>query len=112
MANIPLDENGRPTLAGISNVDGKTIVDIWVTPDTHRVLVDGGGAGSVTFVDNEVVSGSGTSFTLASTPTVGSVHVYGLGQRLVLTTDYSITTTAITTVNSWSAGQIIADYRK
>jgi hypothetical protein len=68
-------------------------------------------AGTPTFIDNEVVSGSGTTFTLASTPTTDSVHLYGQGQRLKLTTDYSISGDTITTVDSWSAGQLIADYR-
>jgi len=67
---------------------------------------------SASFVDNETVAGSGTAFTLANTPTSGSVHLYGLGQRLVLTTDYSITGTSVTTVSTWSAGDIVADYRK
>lgn len=69
------------------------------------------GSSSNTFVDNEVVSGSGTSFTLANTPIAGTVHVFGLGQRLTLTTDYSIVGTTITTVNTWNAGEIICDYQ-
>jgi len=63
-------------------------------------------------VDGEVVGGSGTTFTLANTPVAGSVKVYGLGQRLALTTDYTISGAVITTVNSWNAGEIVADYRK
>lgn len=68
-------------------------------------------SGGATFVENEVISGSGTGFTLAGTPIAGSVKIYALGQRLVLTTDYSISGTAVTTVSSWSAGDLIADYR-
>lgn len=68
---------------------------------------------SSTFRDNEVVSGSGTSWTLAHTPVVGSVHVYGSGVRLTpgAGNDYTISGTTITTVNSYSAGQLLADYR-
>lgn len=69
-------------------------------------------AGGNTFIDNEVVSGSGTSFTLANTPIAGTVHVFGLGQRLKLTTDYSISSTTITTVGTFNSGEIIADYQK
>ena len=69
-------------------------------------------ASGVTFVENEVVSGSGTTFTLANTPVVGSVKVYGNGQRLTLTVDYTIAGAIITTVGSWSATNITADYRK
>jgi hypothetical protein len=65
-----------------------------------------------TFVDNEVVSGSGTSFTLANTPIAGSVKIYALGQRLIPTNDYTISGTGITTINSWSSGDLQADYRK
>ena len=69
-----------------------------------------GSAGANTTVDNEVVSGSATTFTLANTPVAGTVKVYAIGQRLTLTTDYSIVGAVITTVSSWSAGQILADY--
>lgn len=58
----------------------------------------------------EEVSGSGTSWTLANTPTAGTVRLFAIGQRLKLTEDYSITGASITTVNSWSAGEILADY--
>jgi hypothetical protein len=67
---------------------------------------------TTSFIDNETVSGSGTSFTLANTPVAGSVHLYGLGQRLKDGgNDYSISGTAITTINTYSTGDLIADYR-
>lgn len=62
-------------------------------------------------INNEVVSGSGTSFTLASTPIVGSVKVYAGRNRLYPTTDYSITGASITTVLSWATGDLLADYQ-
>jgi hypothetical protein len=65
-----------------------------------------------TFVENELVSGSGTTFTLANTPIAGSVKVFGLRNRLYLTTDYTISGSVITTVDTYSAGDIMADYRK
>ncbi len=68
--------------------------------------------GSASFVENEIVSGNGTSFTLANTPVAGSVHLYAGRNRLYPTTDYSITGTAITTVLTWTTGDLIADYRK
>lgn len=67
-------------------------------------------AGGNTSVYNEVVSGSGTSFTLANTPVSGTLRVYANGQRLLPTTDFSLSTATITTVLSWSAGSISADY--
>ncbi len=74
----------------------------------------GGGSSSGTasiFIDDEIVGGSGTSWTITDTPISGSLKLYALGQRLKLTTDYSIVGTAITTVLSWSAGDLLADYR-
>ncbi len=79
--------------------------------DIVAIVSSSGSSGSVTYYDNEVVAGSGTSFTLANTPSAGSVHVYALGQRLVPITDYSISGSVITTVFPWSIGDIVADYR-
>lgn len=76
------------------------------------LTISSSGGTATDFVDNEVVSGSGTSFTLANAPIAGSVKLHGRGQRLKVTTDYSITGSAITTVDSWAAGDLIADYRK
>lgn len=81
------------------NGDGSVTVNIPATP------------GSVTFVDNEVVAGSVSTFTLANTPIVGSVHVYANGQRLTPTVDYTISGATITTVLVWDAGTVLADYR-
>lgn len=66
--------------------------------------------GSGTQVDNEVVSGSGTAWTLAHTPTTNTLRLYANGQRLTPTVDYSLVGAAITTILSWSAGTVIADY--
>ncbi len=64
-------------------------------------------------ISNEVVAGSGTIFTLAHIPNPStSLKLYGSGQRLTLgaTNDYTISGLTITTINSYSAGQILADY--
>lgn len=79
---------------------------------TGRILVDvSGGGGGNNFTYNEIVSGSGTSFTLAHTPVSGLLAVYGQGQRLSPTADYTISGAVITTTNSWGAGQILSDYQ-
>ena len=66
---------------------------------------------STTNVDGEVVSGSGTTFTLAHTPTAGTVHVYGYGQRLSVSAgDYTISGAVITMTNSFDSGSVLADY--
>lgn len=68
---------------------------------------------TTTFVDNEIVSGSGTSWTLADTPILGSVQLYGNGQFLTpgVGNDYTISGTSITTANSFSSSTIVANYR-
>lgn len=78
-------------------------------------LMHGGGSkgSSGTQVYNEIVSGSGTTFTLTNTPTVGTVVIYGNGQRLTpgAGNDYTISGATITTINSFPAGAILADYQ-
>lgn len=73
------------------------------------------GGGSSAFTNNEVVLGSGTSWTLAGTPLSGTVKLFAQGVRLYPGSDpnfgYSITGTAITTEQSYSAGDLIADYQ-
>lgn len=72
-----------------------------------------GGASSTTAginVYGEVVAGSGTSWTLATTPSTGTLRLFANGQRLTKTVDYSLAGTAITTLTSWVAGTVLADY--
>jgi hypothetical protein len=66
--------------------------------------------GASTSVYNEVVAGSATTFTLAHTPDTGTLRLYANGQRLTPTTDYTLAGAVITTVLSWSATNITADY--
>lgn len=69
------------------------------------------GTSSGTNVYNEVVSGSGTAWTLTVVPTLGSVRLFANGQRLTPGgVDYTISGANITTIQSWSAGTILADY--
>ena len=60
----------------------------------------------------EIVSGSGTSWTLAKMPVVNSVALYASGVRLTpgVGNDYTINGIAITTFGSYSAGLLTADY--
>ena len=72
----------------------------------------GGGMSTGKFISGEVVSGTGTSWTLAHSPQL-FIGLYAQGQRLSTARgDYTISDTAITTANSWSAGDIEADYYK
>lgn len=83
--------------------------NITITTNTNGAKVINA-TGSGTAVYNEIVSGSGTTFTLANTPTAGTERIYGQGQRLYPTTDYTISGAVITTINSWLTSQILADY--
>lgn len=46
MNNAKHDENGRPTMIGISNVDGVTIKPVFADPTTHAIHVGDGTTGS------------------------------------------------------------------
>ena len=65
-------------------------------------------------VENEIVSGSGTSWALANTPVSGTVKLYAGGIRLTpgAGNDYTISGATITTASSYSTGALIADYKK
>ena len=93
---------------GGDTISAGTGITVTTGSDGTKVITNSASSG--TAVWNEVVVGATNTFTLANTPTAGTVRVYALGQRLVLTTDYTIAGAIITTVNAWSATQIIADY--
>ena len=98
------------TSASNKNTGGKTYS--LVLGITAKMISDIGTAtGGGVPVENEVVSGSGTSWTLANTPVSGSVKLYA-GTRLQPTTDYSISGAGITTVASYPTGSLTADYRR
>jgi len=103
------DQNRIPVATGQSNIDASQSLPFLLDHVTGRVLVDATGS-SGTQVVNEVVSGSGTSWTLAHTPTTGTLALYANGQRLTPTVDYSLSGANITTVLAWSAGTLLADY--
>lgn len=80
-----------------------------VLGDTVTEEIPGGG-GSGTLVNNEIIAGSGTAFTLAGVPVLGSEQIYADRARLYPTTDYTIAGAAITTVLSYAAGDLLATY--
>lgn len=110
---LAIDDNDKPVMGGTSSVDNSSIVNSAYDPTTRRLLVDASGIVVNSFVYNEIVSGSGTAWTLAHTPVLGTQAVYANGQRLTpgVGQDYTITGSAITTALSWSSGTVLADYQ-
>lgn len=99
------------TIASSKNTAGKTYS--LVLGITAKMITDiAAQTGNGIPVENEIVSGSGTSWTLANTPVLGSVKLYAGGIRLTPTGDYTISGTTITTASSYSTGALTADYRK
>lgn len=87
---------------------------------SSKILSVNGGENAIEFVtdpntewiDNELVAGSGTTFTLAFTPKLGSVKLFATGTRITVAAgDFTISGKIITTTLSWLAGDIVADYR-
>lgn len=107
-----IDANERGSLTAVSTADDRTIVRLVADPITGALVVTTTGPVGNNFVYNEVVAGSGTSWTLANTPVSNTQAIYANGQRLIPGgVDYSITGAAITTVLSWTAGTVLADYQ-
>lgn len=104
-----LDQNRKPVAMGQSNTDATQTLPFLINSITGRVLVDATGA-TGTPVLGEVVAGNNTSWTLAHTPTSAGIALYANGQRLMLTVDYSIVGTAITTITAFASGTLLADY--
>lgn len=90
---------------------------VTITPSGTTIDLQATGVG-FTFVDNEIVSGSGTAWTFATAPSPStSVHLYVLQYvggpfvRLPASAIVSIVGTTMVTADSWSAGSLLADYR-
>lgn len=107
---LPRDDNDIPVAGAVEDNAGAAVKPWKVDPTTGRLLVSAVIAGYGTPVLNEVVSGSGTAWTLAHTPNSTGVQLYANGQRLIPTVDYTLTGASITTVQSWVAGTLLADY--
>lgn len=96
-----------PIKAGTNVTIRKDASGAWVISSTAS-----GGGGGFTYI-NEIVGGSGTSFTLANVPADSSkVALYGGGSRLTPGggNDYTISGANITMANSYASGQVLADY--
>ena len=103
---------GNSLTSGITIATLTAGAGITITNSHGSISIAASGS-SINFVDNEIVSGTGTTFTLSFTPVLGSEHIFGEGQRLSPGgIDYSISGKVITTINSFPTSSILADYRK
>lgn len=91
-------------------LSGDNVYSMTGTTASPAWTLNTGGGGGADVVFGEVVSGSGTTWTLANVPT-GTISLAANGQTLLLTEDYTIVGDTITTVSSWSAGTVIASYQ-
>lgn len=108
---LPRDDNDVAVAGAVNDNAGAAIVPWKVNPNTGRLLISAVLSGHGTPVNNEVVSGSGTTWTLAHIPLVGIQHIYANGQRLTPGgVDYTISGATITTIVSFVAGTVLADY--
>ncbi len=106
------DQNRIPVASGQSNTDSTQSLPFLIDSVTGRLLISGGGGSGNNFVYNEIVAGSGTTFTLAHNPVAGLYSIYAQGQLLLpLGVDYTISGAVITTVNTWVASDITASYQ-
>lgn len=102
---------------GIKSLKDSTGIGFAVRDGVIVIYNTGGGLSSSNFVFNEVPSGTingvNTTFTLANTPTAGTVVVFLRGLRMKLTTDYTISGTTLTMINIPDTGDdLIVDYLK
>ena len=112
------DQNRVTTLLGVTDDSNATVSRILVDATTGRIKVSAD-LGDI-FVDSETptgtIDGSNKTFTLANTPTVGSVKLYLEGVRMDEGNDYTILGAIITFVvapaNIPFEQIILADYRK
>jgi len=129
LAGVLSDETGTgvavfsasPALTGTPTVPtaspGTNTTQVASTAFVAAAVAAGGGLSASNFVTAEVPSGSinssNTAFTLANTPTAGTVKIYRNGQRQIVGTDYTISGTAITYLYAPTTGDsLIADYLK
>lgn len=90
-------------------IHDSTLSGTGIPGDPLKVVSSGGGSGFT--YSNEIVAGSGTTFTLAHVPTNSAgLLLFGGGSALIQGADYTIAGAVITMTNPYSAGQVVAFY--
>lgn len=70
-----------------------------------------GSTGAGTSIYNEVVAGDVQTFTLLHTPTTDTLRVYARGQRILPTSGFTLTGAIISTIDTFTTGDLYADYQ-
>lgn len=106
---------------GVSQIIAGTNITISPSGGTGAVTINASSGEEINFADDETVSGSGTSWTLANSPAAGCVPqlfvevpsfgLIGLLEGSAATYGYTISGASITTVSSYTAGTLHAWYR-
>ena len=94
---------GNASTVPVITVNSKGLVTAVSTSSIYSNMIVG-----------ELVAGSGTTWNLANTPISGSEEIFARGQLLTAGAgnDYVLSGNVITTANSFSAGDLKANYRK
>ena len=107
--HLMVKSSGTRVAEGIREINFTGATVTRVSGDQVQVAISATGS---TFVYEEVCGGSGTSFTVANTPATGLFALFNTGgQRLRANADYTRSGANITTVDTFAAGELVADYQ-
>ena len=112
MSTAYIDDNNKPTLIGVSSVDGFTPTRVKVNPSTGRVLVDLAASSGITSINTDTtaaqvlaVGTAGTDFAVVDNGT--GTHTFNLPTASA-TNRGALSTTDWSTFNAKGAGTVTA----
>lgn len=94
--NAKIDANRRPTLLGVSSLDGITPVALEANPLTGGLIVEGGGGGGT----SGLVTVAYDSITYTNTSTTVDTYTYKSGASTVATVTITYTDTTKSQISS------------
>lgn len=107
--NAGIDQNNKPTLIGVSSVDGSTPTRVYVNPTTGRMLVDNANTSGTITINNTVISGGTTGQLLYDNAgTVGELTTATYPSLTELSYVKGVTSAIQTQINAKGAGTVTA----